>query len=104
MAEQQHEPLQQRHLDQHEAGAERAEVHEPAEPAARPRSPPRRPAAGRRRTATTSAAEMPISVSSALRPLPNSIDRPNATSNWSASFVVWKKNGRSSVVGRMSCG
>ena len=39
MAEQQHEPLQHRHLDQHEAGAERAEVHQPREPSARARWP-----------------------------------------------------------------
>ena len=36
MAEQQHEPLQQRDLEQHEAGAQRAEVGEPRAPA-RPR-------------------------------------------------------------------
>ena len=41
MAEQQHEPLQHRDLDQHEAGAERAEVGQPRQPAAA------RPAAGR---------------------------------------------------------
>ena len=45
-------------------------------------------ASGPRTKSTTSAPEMPISVSSALRPLPNSIERPKATSNWSASFVV----------------
>ncbi|MNC90456.1 hypothetical protein D3C83_65570 [compost metagenome] len=54
--------------------------------------------------ATTSAAEMPNRVSRALRPLPNSMARPNATWNWLASRVVWKKNGRLSVVGRMSSG
>ena len=43
---------------------------------------------------------MAISVISALRPLPNSMMRPNATCIWSRSRVVWKKNGRSSVVGR----
>ena len=45
---------------------------------------------------------MPISVMRALRPLPKSIDRPNATPAWSFSFVVWKKKGRSSVVGVIS--
>ena len=53
---------------------------------------------------STSAAEIPMSVSSALRPLPKSIDRPNATSNWFASLVVWKKKGRSSVVALTSSG
>ena len=80
VAEQQHEPLQHRHLDQHEAGAERAEVDEPRQPSAPGGRRPRRPAAPTTNS-TTSAAEMPISVSSALRPLPNSIDRPNATWN-----------------------
>ena len=37
MAEQQDEPLQHRHLDQHEAGAKRAEVHQPRQPPARAR-------------------------------------------------------------------
>ncbi len=66
-------------LDQHEAGAQRAEVDQPARPPAG-RSPPAT-TSGPRTNAATSAAEIPISVSSALRPLPNSIDRPNATSN-----------------------
>ena len=81
VAEQQHEPLQHRHLDQHEAGAERAEI-DAATRASRAARLPRRPAtSGPMTNSTTSAAEMPISVISALRPLPNSIDRPNATWN-----------------------
>ena len=47
---------------------------------------------------------MPISVISALSPLPKSIVLPKATPTWSFSLVVWKKNGRSSVVGVMSSG
>ena len=39
MPQQQHEILQHRDFDQHEAGAERAEVHQPREPAARQRLP-----------------------------------------------------------------
>ena len=73
VAEQQHEPLQDRHLDQHEARAERAEIQQPREPP-RARRRRRRSASGPRTNSTTSDAEMPISVSSALKPLPNSID------------------------------
>ncbi len=45
---------------------------------------------------------MPMSVMRALRPFPKSIERPKATLSWSWSLVVWKKKGRSSVVGVMS--
>ena len=50
----------------------------------------------------TKVAEMAISVISALRPLPKSMLRPNAVSNWSLILVVWKKKGRLSVVGATS--
>ena len=83
VAEQQHEPLQHRHLDQHEAGAERAEVREPRQPPrGRPQSTPAAAhESGPTTNRTTSAAEIAISVSSALRPLPNSIERPKAALN-----------------------
>ena len=51
MAEQQHEPLQQRHLDEHEAGAQHAEVSEPARPVAAAQLAARQQRAGRQRTA-----------------------------------------------------
>ena len=102
MSEQQHEALQQRDLEQHEAGAERAEVDQPSSPSRRGTRP--LTSSGPTMKSTTSSAEIAISVISALSPLPNNIDRPNATSSWLRSRVVWKKNGRSSVVGEMSSG
>ena len=47
MAEQQDEPLQQRHLEQHEPGAERAEVREPRQPSPVPGGSPPATAADR---------------------------------------------------------
>ena len=60
-------------------------VSQPAQPAPG-RSPPI--SSGPMTNNTTSPAEMAISVINALRPLPNSMLRPNATCIWSRSRVV----------------
>ncbi len=76
VAEQQHEPLQQRHLHQHErrrraARSRPATTATPCRAATRPLS-----AIGPRMNSSTSAVEIAISVISALSPLPKSIVLP----------------------------